>query len=74
MGLRLSGKHHMHVCADDVNLLGHLKLTYIDTIKENTEILLDARKDVRLGVNAEKTVYVAVLSPECREKSSHKDK
>jgi hypothetical protein len=36
---------------DDINLLGN----GINTIKENTETLLDASKDVGLEINAENT-------------------
>jgi ABC-type siderophore export system fused ATPase/permease subunit len=52
------------VYADDVNLLGD----NIDTIKKNTETLIDGSKEVGLQVNAEKTkyTYVTVSSPECR--------
>jgi hypothetical protein len=39
------------VYADDVNLLGD----NIDTIKKNTHTLIDARKEVGLEVNTEKT-------------------
>jgi hypothetical protein len=52
---------------DDVNLLGD----NIDTTKKNTQILVDASKEVGLEVNTEKCV--AVLSPECRAKSGHKN-
>jgi hypothetical protein len=56
------------VYANDVNLLGD----NLDTIKENTETLIDASMEVGLAVNAEKTKYAIMLlfsSPECRAKS-----
>jgi hypothetical protein len=63
VGLKLNGTHQLPVYADDVHLLGG-----------NTETLIDTSKEVGLEVNAEKAkVYVAVLSPECRAKSRHKD-
>jgi hypothetical protein len=50
-----------------VNLLGD----NTDTIKKNTEALIDANKVVGLEVNPEKIKYihVAVSSPECKAKS-----
>jgi hypothetical protein len=42
------------VYADDVNLLGD----NIDTIKKNTQTLMDASKKVGLEVNIEKTKYM----------------
>jgi hypothetical protein len=42
------------VYADDVNLLGDS----VNTIKENSETLLEARRDVCLEINAEKTKYM----------------
>jgi nitrate reductase beta subunit len=41
------------VAADDVNLLGD----NIDTIKKNTQTLIDVSKEVGLEVNTEKTMY-----------------
>jgi hypothetical protein len=46
--------HQLVVYADDVNLLGD----NIDIIKKNAETLMDARKEVDLDVNTDKTKYM----------------
>jgi hypothetical protein len=54
MGLKLNRTHKLLTYADDVNLKGD----NIDTIKKNTETLIDASKEVGLKLNIEKTKYM----------------
>jgi hypothetical protein len=54
VGLKLSGTHQLLAFTDDVNLLGD----NIDTIKKNTETLIDASKKVGLEINVEETMYM----------------
>jgi hypothetical protein len=54
VGLKLNGRHELLAYADDVNLLGD----NIDTIKKNTETLMDASKEIGLEINVEKTKYM----------------
>jgi hypothetical protein len=54
VGLKLNGTRQFLAYADDVNLLGD----NIDTIKKNTETLIDASKEVGLEINIEKTKYI----------------
>jgi hypothetical protein len=53
VGLKLNGTHQLLAYADDVNLLGD----NVDTIKKNTETLIDASKEVGLEINVDKTKY-----------------
>jgi hypothetical protein len=50
----LNGIHQLLAYADDVNLLGD----NIDSIKKNTETLIDASKEDGLEINVEKTKYM----------------
>jgi hypothetical protein len=59
VGLKLNGTDQPLVHAGDVSLLGD----NIIIIKKNTDILIDASKEVVLEVNAGKTL------PKCRAKS-----
>jgi hypothetical protein len=54
VSLILKGAHQLLVFADDVNLLGNST----NTIKENTQTLLDASRVIGLEINAEKTKYM----------------
>jgi hypothetical protein len=54
VGLKLNGTHQLLGSADDVNLLGD----NIDSIKKDTETLIDDSKEVGLEINVEKTKYM----------------
>jgi hypothetical protein len=56
VGLKLNGTHQLLAYADDVNLLGD----NTDTIKKNTETLIDASKEVGLEINVEKTKHMFI--------------
>jgi hypothetical protein len=54
VGLKLNGTYQLLAYADDVNLL----LDMIDTIKKNTETLIDASKEIGPEINVAKTKYM----------------
>jgi hypothetical protein len=54
VGLKLNGTHQLLAYTDDMNLPGD----NIDTVKKNTETLIDASKVVGLEINIEKTKYL----------------
>jgi hypothetical protein len=57
VGLKLNGTHQLLAYADDVNLLRD----NIDTIKKNTETLIDASKEVGVEINVEKTKHILLF-------------
>jgi hypothetical protein len=56
IGSELKETHQLLVYADDVNFLGYS----VNTIKENSETLLEASTDVGLEINTEKTKYMII--------------
>jgi hypothetical protein len=54
VGLKLNGTHQLLAYTNDVNLLGD----NIDIIRNNTETLIDASKEVGLEINVQKTKYM----------------
>jgi hypothetical protein len=58
VGFELNGTHQLLVYADDVNLLEDS----VNTIRENSETLLETNRDIGLGINVENTKYM-IMSP-----------
>ena len=55
-GLKLKGTHQLVVYADDVNILGES----VHTVKENSEALVVATKEIGLDVNADKSTWLCL--------------
>jgi hypothetical protein len=55
-GLKLNGTHQLLFYAEDVNILGD----NTETIKEKTQTLSDASKEIGLEVNTETTMYMTL--------------
>jgi len=55
-GLKLNGTHQLLSYTDDVNILGGS----IHTLKENTEALVTATREIGLEINPDKTKYMVM--------------
>jgi hypothetical protein len=56
----LNGTHHLLAYADDVILLGD----NIETLKRNTEFLIDGIGAIVLEININKLVYIGISTQE----------
>jgi hypothetical protein len=56
--LELKGTHQLLVYAVDVNMLSDS----VSTIKENSQTLLEARRDIGQEISAEETKYMIMSS------------
>ena len=68
-GLKLNGTHQLLAYADDVNILGGS----VHTVKENTEALVVATKEIGLEVNDDKIKYM-IMSRDQNAGRSHSKK
>jgi biotin operon repressor len=58
VGLKLNGTHQLLSYAGVMNLLGD----NIDTVNKNTVTLIDACREVGLGVNVQRTKYYMLVT------------
>ena len=65
-GLKFNGTHQLLIYADDVNILGES----VYTLKENTEALVAASKEIGLRIKVDKTKY-KVMSRDRNAERSH---
>jgi hypothetical protein len=52
----MDGTHQLLICADDIAILGE----NMNITNRNTEVLLQASREVGLGVTSERTKYVVM--------------
>jgi hypothetical protein len=64
VGLQLGRTHQLLGSVDDVNLLGD----NINSMKKNTEALIDTSKEVGLSANTEETNYILMSLTRLQDK------
>jgi hypothetical protein len=69
MGWKLNRTHQLLICSDYVNLLGD----NIDSIKKNTDIFIDARKEVCLEVTHRQVSVCCCLVTRMKDKSKQEN-